>query len=146
MLTKRIKRIQEKLEELRLDGLLISHLPNVRYLTGFSGTNGSCLVKKDGGFFLTDFRYEEQSHQEVKGLKIAVAKSSFFDELEKRKLLRGLRRVGIEGNYLPYSEYQKLKKAFPRVSFLPQADVVESISSVKEEGEIEFQTKATIMP
>ena len=142
MSTKRIKRIQEKLEELRLDGLLISHLPNVRYLTGFSGTNGSCLVKKDGGFFLTDFRYEEQSHQEVKGLKIAVAESSLFDELEKRKLLRGLRRVGVEGNYLPYSEYQKLKKAFPRVSFLPQADVVESISSVKEEGEIELIKRA----
>lgn len=138
----RIKKIREKLQERDLDGLLITHLPNVRYLTGFSGTNGLCLMGSHQAYFLTDFRYEHQSHEEVKGMRIAIAKNSLFEELEKKKLLRGMRRVGVEGNYLPYAEYQKLKTTFKRVRFIPQADLVESISAIKDEREIELITKA----
>lgn len=139
---KRLRRIEEELQERGLDALLVTHLPNVRYLTGFSGTNGLCLIRRDKAYFLTDFRYEEQSHEEVKGMRIAIAKNSLFEEVEKRKLFRGMRRVGIEGNYLPYAEYQKLKKTFKRVRFVPQADLVESISAIKDEREIELITKA----
>ena len=138
----RLRKIQRVLEERELDGFLVTHIPNVRYLTGFSGTNGLCLIEKDSSYFLTDFRYEEQSHQEVKGVKIVIAKDSLFDELKKRKLVRGLRRIGVEGNYLPYAEYQKLKKTFPRLRFVPQADLDESVSAIKEEEEIRLIKKA----
>lgn len=130
------------LEERGIDGFLVTHLPNVRYLTGFSGTNGLCLIGRETSYFLTDFRYHEQSHQEVKGLRITVAKNSLFEQLEKRKLFRGMRRVGIEGNYLPYADYRKLKKTFPRLRFIPLADVIEGISAVKDEEEIGLIKKA----
>lgn len=125
-----------------MDGFLVNHLPNVRYLSGFSGTNGLCLVGRDASYFITDLRYDEQSHQEVKGLRIAIAKDNVFGELGKRKLFHGMRRVGIEGNYLPYAEYQKIKKTFPRLRFVPIADVVEGISAVKDEEEIGLIRKA----
>jgi Xaa-Pro aminopeptidase len=132
----RLRKVKREVEERGLDGFLVTHLPNVRYLSGFSGTNGLCLVGRDASSFITDFRYDEQSHQEVTGLRIAIAKNSLFDELKKRKLFHDMRRVGVEGNYLPYSEYQKLKKAFPRVRFSPFADMVEGISAVKDQEEI----------
>jgi Xaa-Pro aminopeptidase len=138
----RIGRLRKILVERGIDGFLVTHLPNVRYLSGFSGTNGLCLVGRDASYFITDFRYDEQSHQEVKGLRIAVAKKNLFGELEKRKLLRGMHRVGIEGNYLPYAEYQKLKRAFPRIRFVVFADVVEGISAVKDGQEIGLIRKA----
>jgi len=138
----RLRRIQHKLQERGIDGFLVTHLPNVRYLTGFSGTNGLCLVGRDTSYFLTDFRYKKQSHEEVKGLRIAIAKDSLFKELEQRKLLRGMRRVGIEGNYLPYAEYRKLKKTFPRLRFVALADVVEEFSAVKDEEEVRLIKKA----
>ena len=142
MTTKRVKKVQKKFEGLKLDGFLVTHLPNVSYLSGFSGSNGLCIITRDRKIFLTDFRYREQSHQQVKGMEIGIAKDSLFEELSRGKLFRGLRRVGIEGNYLPYSEYKRLKKVFPGVTFVPTADVVESISAVKDEGEIESIKKA----
>jgi Xaa-Pro aminopeptidase len=138
----RLRRMEQVLQERGIDGFLVTNLPSVRYLSGFSGSNGLCLVGKESSSFLTDFRYEEQSHEEVRGLRIAIAKDSLFKELEKRKLLRGMRRVGIEGNYLPFSEYQKLKKAHPRVRFVALADIVEGISAVKDEGEVGLIKKA----
>jgi Xaa-Pro aminopeptidase len=138
----RLRRMKQVLQERGIDGFLVTHLPSVRYLSGFSGSNGLCLVGSEASYFLTDFRYEEQSHEEVKGLRIAIAKDSLLKELEKRKLLRGMRRVGLEGNYLPLSEYQKLKKAHPRLRFVALADVVEGISAVKDEEEIALIKKA----
>jgi Xaa-Pro aminopeptidase len=138
----RLRKLKQVLQERGIDGFLVTNLPSVRYLSGFSGTNGFCLVGKEASYFLTDFRYEEQSHEEVRGLRIAIAKDSLFKELEKRKLLRGMRTVGIEGNYLPFSEYQKLKKAHPRVRFVAPADIVEGISAVKDEGEVDLIKKA----
>jgi Xaa-Pro aminopeptidase len=138
----RIRRIRNILEERRIDGFLVTHLPSVRYLSGFSGTNGLCLIGRDTSYFITDSRYAEQSHQEVKGLRIAIAKNSLLEQLEKRKWFRGMRRVGIEGNYLPYAEYQKFKKTFPRLKFIPVADVVEVFSAVKDEKEIGLIRKA----
>jgi Xaa-Pro aminopeptidase len=142
MTSKRIKTVQRKLEELKLDGFLVTHLPNVSYLSGFSGSNGLCLITRDRKIFLTDFRYREQSRQEVKGMKIGIVRDSLFEELSRGRMLRGLRRVGIEGNYIPYAEYRKLKKAFPSVAFVPSADVVESIAAVKDEEEIRNIKKA----
>jgi len=136
MFQKRIKRILEKLQGLELDGLLVTYLPNVRYLTGFTGSSGMCFISEERKVFLTDSRYDSQSHEEVKGMKILIAADGLIDELERRKVFRGMRRVGIEGNHLAYTEYQKLKKTFPRVKFLPQADLVESLSSIKEDEEI----------
>jgi Xaa-Pro aminopeptidase len=53
------------LEAEQLDGLIVTHLPNVRYLTGFSGTAGVAVVLRGGTLFLTDFRYRTQADSEV---------------------------------------------------------------------------------
>lgn len=138
----RVENIRRKLQELRLDALLITHLPNVRYLTGFSGTSGLCIIGKREAYFVTDFRYQEQSRHEVEAYKIFIAKTTLFDAIKEQKLLRRWNRVGIEGNYLPYAEYQKLRKLFPSVRFFPHADVVENFAMVKEKEEIKFIQKA----
>ena len=58
----------------RLDALLVSHLPNIRYLCGFTGSAGALLVTQAESRFFTDGRYTEQSRKEVVGAKIAVGK------------------------------------------------------------------------
>jgi Xaa-Pro aminopeptidase len=132
----RLRKIQQTLRERKLSSLLVTHLPNVRYLTGFSGTTGLCVVGEEGNYFLTDFRYKEQSEHEITGFKIIIAKDSLFEELQKRRIFRGAERVGVEGNFLPYAEFQKLRRLFKRVRFVPQAELVESVSSIKDEKEI----------
>ncbi|MGZ4299797.1 MAG: aminopeptidase P family N-terminal domain-containing protein, partial [Solirubrobacteraceae bacterium] len=60
-MTDRASRLAEKLPEVGADLLVVTSLVNVRYLTGFTGSNGIVLVGPDTRLFLTDFRYVEQS-------------------------------------------------------------------------------------
>src|SRR4029077_14217289 len=76
---------QQKLEEhiatLQFDALLVSHLPNIRYLCGFTGSAGFLLVQASGSVFFTDVRYDTQAHEEVKGAKVVVAKKSVLPSI-----------------------------------------------------------------
>ena len=65
----RRKRLASRLPELGADAFLITRLPNVRYLTGFSGSNGQVILTADDGVFLTDGRYAQQSRREVPDLR-----------------------------------------------------------------------------
>jgi Xaa-Pro aminopeptidase len=54
------------------DAFLVTNLVNVRYLTGFTGSSGYVVVTPDENYFITDFRYAEQSEREVKGFDILI--------------------------------------------------------------------------
>jgi Xaa-Pro aminopeptidase len=65
----RQKKLREHLATTRFDALLISHLPNIRYLCGFTGSAGFLLVEEAGSVFFSDVRYDTQGREEVKGAK-----------------------------------------------------------------------------
>src|SRR5256885_11928242 len=62
---RRAERLADLITERELDQLFVSDLTNVRYLTGFTGTNGACLVGPEERIFFTDFRYTERARDEV---------------------------------------------------------------------------------
>src|ERR1700751_5460678 len=72
----RQKKLRERLSTTRFDALLISHLPNTRYLCGFTGSAGFLLVEESGSVFFTDVRYDTQAREEVKGAKVVIARKS----------------------------------------------------------------------
>jgi len=72
----RVSRLQSKLEENGLDALLVTHLPNIRYLCGFSGSAAALLVSGDGAMLFTDGRYRAQAAQEVNAARIAITRTS----------------------------------------------------------------------
>src|SRR4029077_7333178 len=72
----RQQRVQETLRSQRLDILLVTHLPNIRYLCGFTGSSGVLMITKDGSWFFTDGRYSEQAREEIKGAEVVVSKKS----------------------------------------------------------------------
>ena len=72
----RQKKLREHLATTRFDALLISHLPNIRYLCGFTGSAGLLLVEEAGSVFFTDVRYDTQAHEEVKAAKVVVARKA----------------------------------------------------------------------
>ncbi len=63
----RLKNIRRSIIKKGLDGFLVTDINNVRYLTGFSGSSGFLLITRKENFFVTDFRYKEQSEKEVRG-------------------------------------------------------------------------------
>ena len=72
----RIQRLQSELEENDLHALLVTHLPNVRYLCGFTGSAAALLVAARETVLFTDGRYRTQAKEEVKGARVFVARKS----------------------------------------------------------------------
>jgi Xaa-Pro aminopeptidase len=136
MFERRLQAVRKHLETTGLDALLVSHLPHVRYLTGFSGSNGLCLVTLSKQYFFTDNRYREQSKSEIDGFEITVTSETLSQAARKRGVLTGRKRVGFEGQYVSVSMFENLKKLFPAVMFVSKRMVIEDIAALKEEIEI----------
>jgi Xaa-Pro aminopeptidase len=139
----RIKRIVSLLEKENLDALLVSFRPNVRYLSGYDGTNGLVLITSNERFFLTDFRYQKQAKKEVGGLKLHFAQRELIYDLPKFKFLQKRNyRLGFEANHTSYNTVQKLKGILPNALLVPAEDLVESLSIIKDKSEIAKIEKA----
>jgi Xaa-Pro aminopeptidase len=74
--TGRLSRLRSRLEESDLDSLLVTHLPNIHYLCGFTGSAAALLVGERGSVLFTDGRYAAQAREEVKGARIVIARKS----------------------------------------------------------------------
>src|SRR5919202_5702695 len=91
-MTARADRLAERLAERELDALVVTNLVNVRYLTGFTGSNGACVVARDSRVFLTDFRYVSQAAEQVPDFERVKGERDLLGDVAKR--LAG--RVGFE--------------------------------------------------
>ena len=121
-----------------LDSLLVTNLHNVRYLTGFTGSNGAVLLSKDGGAILfTDPRYTVQSQQQV-NCRVRIAKGTLTKAILQEIDRAGLRVVGFEKDNLTVSQLELLKKDLPvRTQLEPTAGLIERLRMIKDAGEIE---------
>ena len=93
----RQEKLREQLASTGLDALLVSHLPNIRYLCGFTGSAGLLLVEEAGSVFFTDVRYDTQGREEVKGAKVIIARKALWNALEERIAARRKRRGRRDG-------------------------------------------------
>jgi Xaa-Pro aminopeptidase len=137
----RQRKLREHLATIRFDGLLISHLPNIRYLCGFTGSAGLLLVEEAGSVFFTDVRYDTQAHEDVKGAKIVIARKGLLAGLAewlsgRRKRARG-RTIGIEAEHLTVAEKKRLIKLRPSgLTFKDAPSIVERARMIKDADEL----------
>jgi Xaa-Pro aminopeptidase len=116
-----------------LDSLLVTDLTNVGYLTGFTGSNGACLVTRHERLFLTDFRYVEQAAEQVHGFDPVEADRDMLADLAGR--LTG--RAGFEDHKVTVKSFRKLEdKKGEGVELVPADELVEALREVKDDGEL----------
>jgi Xaa-Pro aminopeptidase len=138
----RADRLVERLRERELDALLVTNLVNVRYLSGFTGTNGLCLVTPDQRLFVTDFRYVERAASEVPDFERLRGKQDLLGDAAER--LSG--RVGFEDQHVSVRTYKRLEELAPDgVELVPAGGVVEELRAVKEPGELEKMREAATL-
>ena len=134
----RAERLSELLPDAGVDLLLVTELVNVRYLTGYTGSNGLALVGDDVRRFITDFRYVEQAAAEVD--------HSFERQPPHRDLLEAVPdilpgsrlRLGFEDAHVSVREHARLREILPdTVELIGASGLVESLRALKEPGEIE---------
>jgi Xaa-Pro aminopeptidase len=137
----RQQKLRDHLATTRFDGLLVSHLPNMRYLCGFTGSAGLLLVEETGSVFFTDVRYDTQAHEEVKGAKVVIARKAPLAALgeflvERRKRAR-TRTIGLESEHFTIADKKRLAQFRPPGVRLKDAPpMVERFRMVKDEEEI----------
>jgi Xaa-Pro aminopeptidase len=129
----RADRLVALIEERSLDSLLVTNLVNVRYLTGFTGTNGACLVTPDQRLFFTDFRYVERARIEAPEFERVEGGRDLVGDLAAR--LRG--RVGFDDADLSVRAHARLaEKAGEGVELMAAGGLVERLREVKDEEEL----------
>lgn len=115
---------------------LISGLPNVRYLTGFSGSSGYLLVTPDNVTLFTDGRYEIQARQQTRGIEILVSTSNVLSSVVEELRRRRIRRLGFERNRTSYQSYEFLRRELRGRKFVGLDGIVEQQRAVKGPEEL----------
>ncbi len=135
MNTTRADRVVERLRERELAALLVTDMVGVRWLTGFTGTNGACLVTAEERLFLTDFRYTEQAAEQVgDGFEIVRAGRDLLGDLASR-LPRG--RAGFDEAQVTVKAHARLvEKAAEGAELVEAGGLVEELREVKDAGEL----------
>jgi len=137
----RRERLREPLQELGLDALLVTRLVNVRYLTGFTGSNGQVLVTAAGGVFFTDTRYEEQVRKEVSDLEREVYPRRFVRAVAEACRARSIGRLGFESAGLTHRTWRELEAAGV-VELVPTEEVAEELRWIKDADELALIERA----
>lgn len=141
MADRRAERRLALLDSLRaahLDALLLTSLPNIRYLTGFTGSSAIALVAERETLIITDFRYATQVHDEVgDAARIAVEGQSLWAGLWRLLPdIPGVEIVGFESGHLLYRDFERLVGAGARWQWRPAADLVETLRERKDPEEV----------
>ena len=141
----RLAKLQRLVKDKGLDALLVTHIPHIQYLVGYTGSNAILLVPAQGKpHFFTDFRYKAQVKAEVVGAKISVVDRdrSIQDALVEKQLFSDYDSLGFEKARISYSFYEFLRTKFRQVKLVPEVEMVEKLTMVKSEDEIKVMQEA----
>lgn len=134
----RLQRLRQGLQAARVDAVLVNHLPNIRYLCGFTGSAGILVVTGRENVFFSDGRYSEQARQEVQGAKIRIrsGKSALAATAEWIAEQGTLRRMGIDPAHITVGERDTLARGLRRQRLVSVLPIVEQMRMVKDSEEV----------
>lgn len=142
---KRVDNLLSVLKEQGLNGMFIIKDANIRYLSGFTGSDSFMVISQECKVFITDSRYTEQAEKECPGFEVVKWRSPNPDLPETLKSICsrfGIRRLGFEKNCVNVDLYERLKAGLGDVEFTGTLGLAERIRRVKDSGEIECIKKA----
>lgn len=129
--------VKTHVEKLRLDALLVTHMPNVRYLCGFTGSAGVLSVGLGRPVFFTDRRYTAQARQEVAGARVVISRGSPLLAAAQFAGKSRLRRMGIEAAHMTVAARAALCRALGcQIRLRDVGPAVEELRIIKDAGEI----------
>jgi Xaa-Pro aminopeptidase len=140
----RVERLAAGLASRQVDALLITDLTNVRYLTGYTGSNGVVVASPSGSVFLTDFRYLARVAPLREFIDVQQANQDLIRFVSTRwaELAPGAARIGFESVHLSYAAHALLEEAAGEVELVGVTGAVEELRIVKDDDEIEAIRRA----
>ncbi len=134
------------MKELKLDGLLLTHPPDLSYLTNFTGEDSIGLITPKGLHFVTDFRYQEQIAIEAGWVDVAIREGRMEETLAKTIAAAKAKRVGFEVNFATVGQISALEKQLKEINanveLVGIENVMVNIRKVKDDHEIDLIRKS----
>ena len=128
--------LRRALEAEGLEALLVTHLPNIRYLTGFTGSAGLLLIRADATVLISDFRYAAQAPAEVGTTAgVEIDQRSVWERLGRVLSLRPAGTLGIEAHSLTVRDAERVS-TLTRGRVVPTSDLVEGLRAAKSPEEV----------
>jgi Xaa-Pro aminopeptidase len=135
----RLPRLRERLEDAGCDALLVTHLTNIRYLTGFTGSAGVLLVLPDDALLVTDGRYRDQSAEQLaaSGVDARIQITATEQDKKLADAARSCDRIGLESMHVTWWEKRRYNmNVFDGSAIVATEGLVESLRLVKDDGEV----------
>ncbi|MBT3231759.1 MAG: aminopeptidase P family protein [Calditrichaeota bacterium] len=149
----RLDALRKKFRTLGVSNFIITRFENfaqgsLRYLCGYTGSNGVLLVTNQDAYFITDGRYISQAKEQVKGAKVFIysggksISDGFTRELKENKAIRFRGRIGFEARGTSAEFYRAMQTKFPNSELVETTDVIEKIAEIRNDDEIQLIQKA----
>jgi Xaa-Pro aminopeptidase len=147
----RHRAVRDMMKELKLDGLLVTHRPDIEWLSNFTGDDSIVVVTEKDFFLVTDFRYKEQAEIEAGWMHIRMREGKMVEALSKTIIECGAQRLGFEANFATFGQITALDRALKEASqksgtkeqeLVPLEDVLVNLRKVKDDHEIDLIRKA----
>jgi Xaa-Pro aminopeptidase len=141
----RLQQIRFRFQELKVEGLVVTYMPNIRYLTNFSGSNAMLFIYEDKLWFFTDDRYKEQVKTELyplPNMEIFIARDVWTYCVDN-KLIEKVESLAFEGDRVAYSDAVNIRNQIRPLKFKPSdPHEVERYTMPKSPEELESIKKA----
>jgi Xaa-Pro aminopeptidase len=137
--TSRIERVTDVLRERDLHALLVTNLPNVRWLTGFTGSSGAAVVGTDGTRrFVTDFRYLTQSAEQLDESWSREISSDLLEGIARQLPDEGDLRLGFDDVSMSVRNREKLGRLVREgIELVPAGGAIEGLRVTKDADELD---------
>jgi Xaa-Pro aminopeptidase len=133
----RQKKFRQSLEDRKFDAFVVTHPANLRYLCGYTGSNGLLLFLKGRGIFFTDGRYTEQAREEVEGVRVVISKDPLLQTAAKSVSTLSSAAIGFEADYTTVATAETMRKlAHRRIRLIPVAGLIMCQRMIKDAEEL----------
>jgi len=142
----RLDRLRRELAALEVQGMWVTNLTHVRYLSGFTGSTGMLLVLPERQYFCSDGRYLEQARREVRHYEIHIDQGAPDPQerpapglagfVHRLGLLPDSLRLAYDGDHVSVNTYERWREIFPSVTWVATSNVIDRLAMVKDEGEL----------
>ncbi len=148
---RRIGALRRKLTRTGLQGLVVTHLPDVRYLSGFTGSSAALAITRRAARLFTDGRYTTQAAEEVQAAKVDIVSGSpSTNAVQWLAAQPAVEAAGFDPGWTTVAELARWKAALPprnRRTFLSElpAPLVEPLRRIKDDDELALMTEAALV-
>ena len=139
----RIRLLLAGMARRREDAFFCVHMSNIRYLTGFTGSDAVLAVSAGGVFLVTDGRYTEQAREEVSAAEVVISDRKWREAARRIRRMKPA-RVGFESRWLSVEQYAAVTKGWED-RWAPSPDPVEALRMCKDAGELRVLETAAII-